>query len=290
MTSRRVRTAVVPAAGLGTRLLTATLAIPKELLPLDRKPAIHHVAQEAVDAGLDTLVLVIARGKEQVASYFSRTTPFPDGLKDQRLDALVDSVTSLSNRLEVVTVYQDNPRGLGHAVLTAREAVGDQPFALMLPDDHFIPRPLTSLVEAHGETGLASVLLRPVPQQMCSRYGIACPRQPDETPLILTGMVEKPATGTEPSNLAIMGRYVFPASIMELLENQPPGVGGEIQITDAMNTLAGQEGMVGVVQESTYLDLGTWEGYVLANTYQGLQDPVLAPRLKKLLAGHSDQE
>lgn len=235
------------------------------------------------------MILVIARGKEQVADYFSRTPPFPDGLNDESLDALVDSVTSLANRLEVVTVYQDNPRGLGHAVLTAREAVGDEPFALMLPDDHFIPRPLGSLVEAHVETGLASVLLRPVPQQMCARYGIAASRNLDATPLILSGMVEKPAAGTEPSNLAIMGRYVFPAAIMDLLENQPPGVGGEIQITDAMNKLAAREGMVGVVQESTYLDLGTWEGYVLANTYQGLQDPELAPRLKKLLAEHSDE-
>lgn len=283
----KVRKAVIPAAGLGTRLLTATLAVPKELLPLDRKPAIHHIVEEAAQAGLDTIILVLARGKELVADYFCRTSPFPGGLGKPALDLLVDSLVSLANRVEVVTVYQDSPRGLGHAVLCAREAIGNDSFALMLPDDHFIPRPLRRLVEIHEQTGRGSVLLRKVADEKCSRYGIAVPHHQEPTHLVLDRMVEKPAPGTEPSNLAIMGRYVFPARILDILENQPPGVGGEIQITDAMNRLAALEGMAGMVDDSTYLDLGTWEGYVLANAYLGLQDAALAARLKELLADHS---
>lgn len=269
----RVRKAVVPAAGLGTRLFPASLAVPKELLPLDRKPAIHRIVEEAVDAGIETVVLVLSEGKENLARYFDPPRDLRPKLKDPAVAALVDDLATLGESVEIVRVYQTEPRGLGHAVHTAHEVVGDEPFALMLPDDHFDEPPLPALVKAYEATGLGTLTVLEVGEVDIPRYGIAVVRDRHADPLELTGMVEKPALAEAPSNLAILGRYVLPPELMEHLGHATPGVNDEIQITDSLNRLAREQGMLGVVTRSTYLDLGTWEGYVLSNARLAARDP-----------------
>ncbi len=284
----RVRKAVVPAAGLGTRLLPASLAVPKELLPLDRKPAIHRIVEEAADAGLETVVLVLSAGKENLAWYFDPSSDLRQRLKDPVVAALMDDLADLGKRIEIVCVYQTEPRGLGHAVYTAQSVVGDEPFALMLPDDHFDDPPLPALVKAYEAGGKGALTLLEVPDEKVSRYGIAVVKDRQADPLELTGMVEKPPLSDAPSNLAILGRYVLPPELMEHLGNATVGVNNEIQITDSLNRLAGERGMLGVVTRGTYLDLGTWEGYILSNARLAGRDPVLGPQI--LAALQQDME
>jgi UTP--glucose-1-phosphate uridylyltransferase len=260
----RVRKAVIPAAGLGTRFLPVTLAVPKELLPLDRKPAIHHIVQEAVEAGLDTIVLVLLRGKESVAHYFLDNPLYGERIRKPEARRRLDEVQALKKRFDIVTVYQDEPLGLGHAVLCAAPAVGDEPFVLMLPDDLFSPSPLPDMIAGFERTGLGGVLVRAVGPEQVSRYGIVRVAGGEAPFYALDGAVEKPAVETAPSNLAIMGRYVLPAEVMALLAEARKGVNDEIQVTDSLDRLASSRGMFGLHLRGTYTDLGTWEGYVSA--------------------------
>jgi len=275
---------VVPAAGLGTRLLPATFAVPKELLPVDRRPAVHYIVQEAADCGIEAVVLVLCRGKESVAEYFLDNPAYTGKLNSPEARALADEVAALRKRVDVIAVFQDEPKGLGHAVLTAAPAIGREPFAVMLPDDHFFPSPLPGMCRAMEETGLGSIALREVTDEECSRFGMVKIADPAERPLRLTGMVEKPGKAAAPSNLAIMGRYVLPPETFDLLRGAVPGVNGEIQITDALARLAETAGMLGVPIEGDFLDLGTWEGYVEANVVLAARDPAVRERLLAVIA------
>lgn len=278
----RVRTAVVPAAGLGTRFLPTTLAVPKELLPLDRKPAIHHIVQEAVEAGMDRVVLVLSRGKEAVLHYFLNNPEVAGHVESLELTALVDEVRELKSRVDLVAVYQEQALGLGHAVLAAAPAVGNEPFVLMLPDDHFRPSPLSELIRACEARGVGGMILKQVPESQVPRYGIVTAGSREGLLVEITGAVEKPPVEKAPSDLAILGRYVLPAEIFELLRSARPGVIGEIQLTDSLDRLASMRGMTGLVFEDVYLDLGTWDGFMLANAQACLARPELRARLKDL--------
>jgi UTP--glucose-1-phosphate uridylyltransferase len=279
----KVRKVVIPAAGLGTRFLPTTLAVAKELLPLDRRPAIHHNITEAVECGIDTVVLVLSRGKEALAHYFMANPAVEKGVNDPALEMLVEEVRELRRKIEIVVVYQHEPLGLGHAVLCAANVVGNEAFALMLPDDNFQPSPLGDLVAAYEETGLGGIALKKVSQEETSRFGIVEVKEQQNDRYLLCGAVEKPPAGEAPSDLAIMGRYVLPGEVFELLRTTKPGAKGEIQITDALHRVARDKGLMGLLFNGTYLDLGTWEGYVLANARTALADPALAVRLRALL-------
>lgn len=281
--TRRVRKAVVPAAGLGTRFLPTTLAVPKELLPLDRRPAIHHIVQEAADCGIETMVFVLSRGKESILHYFLRNSATRNSGGDPERQRLLEEVQVLREQIEFVTVYQDEPLGLGHAVLCAASAVGDEPFALMLPDDNFIPSPLPSLVAGYESRGMGGLALKRVADEEVSRYGIVDVASEEGHLCILKGAVEKPPLEDAPSRLAIMGRYVLPPEIFEILLHTRPGAKGEIQITDALHQVAAAQGLTGVLYEGTYLDLGTWEGFLLANLRTALDDAELGPRIREVL-------
>ena len=272
----RVRKAVVPAAGLGTRLLTATLAVPKELLPLDRRPAIHHIVEEAADAGIETVILVLARGKEQVLHYFQPGDELLGRLTDPDLKKRVQDVRCLAERIEIQAVYQERPQGLGDAVWTARDAVGDEAFALMLPDDVFDPSPLPALIQLYEATGLGTVALLEVPDEQVSRYGIVSVSGELAGGLRLEGAREKPRIEEAPSRLAILGRYVLPPEVFGLLQDATAGALGEVQITDCLHRLASDPGMGGRIIEGAYLDLGTWEGFLLSNLALALRDPAFA--------------
>jgi len=281
----RVRTAVVPAAGLGTRFLPATLAVPKELLPFERRPAIHHIVAEAADAGIETVVLVLSRGKEGLVHYFFDHPDLDARVSDPGLRAGLEEVRELGNRVRMVTVYQEKALGLGHAVLTAAPAVGNEPFALMLPDDLFRPTPLRPLIAAYETGGLGGVALRRLADEEVTRYGIVRVAREEPPSFWLDGAVEKPTLDKAPSRLGIMGRYVLPPEVFDLLASSPPGVKGEIQITDSLHRLAKTQGMYGLLYDGNYLDLGTWEGYILANAQACAFDPEFATRLRRLLQG-----
>ena len=230
------------------------------------------------------MVFVLSRGKESLLHYFLRNAVAIRSVDDPERQRLLEEVQVLREQMEIVAVYQEEPLGLGHAVLCAASAVGDEPFALMLPDDHFIPSPLPALVEAYESRGLGGMALKSVPDNEVSRYGIVDVAAEEDGLYILKGAVEKPRLDDAPSRLAIMGRYVLPPEIFEHLLHTRPGVKGEIQITDALHQIAATHGLIGVLFGDTYLDLGTWEGFVLANLRISLNDPVLGPRIRAMLS------
>jgi UTP--glucose-1-phosphate uridylyltransferase len=280
--NKQVRKAVVPAAGLGTRFFPTTLAVPKELLPLDRRPAIHHIVREAADCGIETMVFVLSRGKESLLHYFLRNPAIGGEDRPPEQQRLLEEVQVLREQMEFVAVYQEEALGLGHAVLCARSAVGDEPFAVMLPDDNFIPSPLPALVQSYEERGIGGIAVKRVNDDEVSRFGIVDVESEEEGLFILKGAVEKPLLEDAPSRLAIMGRYVLPPEVFERLLHTRPGAKGEIQITDALHKVAAAQGLTGVLFEGTYLDLGTWEGFVLANLRMSMKDPALAPRIYEM--------
>ena len=239
-----VTKAVIPAAGLGTRFLPATKATPKEMLPVVDKPAIQYVVEEAVAAGLEDVLLITGRGKRSLEDHFDRAFELEETLAakgDFDKLALVREATELGS---IHYVRQGDPKGLGHAVLCARQHVGDEAFAVMLGDDLIDPRDplLTRMVEVQAALGGSVVALMEVPREQISLYGCAAVKPTDDDDVVrITGLVEKPNADDAPSNLAIIGRYVLAPAVFEVLEQTPPGRGGEIQLTDALQTLAIRE-------------------------------------------------
>jgi UTP--glucose-1-phosphate uridylyltransferase len=277
-----VRKAVIPAAGLGTRFLPATKAVPKELLPIVDIPTIQYIVAEAVAAGVRDVILVCARGKESIVDHFDIAQELETHLERTGKRELRDQMRAIAKMASVVAVRQQEPLGLGHAVLCARDLVGDEPFAVMLGDDVIdaaVPA-AKQLADCYARTGLGTIALMEVGLEETSSYGIAAGRPIDERTLRIEKLVEKPKRDP-PSRLAVIGRYVLPPRIFEILERQPPGVGGEIQLTDALAVLAAQEGLVGYRFEGDRYDAGDRFGYLKANVAYalkrpGLREPLLA--------------
>jgi UTP--glucose-1-phosphate uridylyltransferase len=285
-----VRKVVIPAAGLGTRFLPATKAIPKEMLPIVDVPTLQLVVEEAVHAGFTDAVLVNGRQKESIEDHFDVSYELEDTLRRRGKVREADDLRAISRLVRLVSVRQKEPLGLGHAVLSARSAVGDEPFAVMLGDDLIdATEPgIGQLVRVARETGKAVVALVEVPPEETHRYGVAAGRTTHGITEI-SHLVEKPAPGTAPSNLAIFGRYVLPPDVFGILERQSPGAGGEIQLTDALATLAQQGRLVGWTMQGLRFDAGDRLGYLKANLHwalkrEGLRDPLLA-HLRELLQG-----
>jgi len=242
---RRTTKAVIPAAGLGTRFLPATKATPKEMLPVVDRPAIQYVVEEAVAAGLDDLLMITGRSKRALEDHFDRNPELEASLQAQGKDALLRQVQASTDLAQIHYVRQGEPRGLGHAVLCAAQHVGDEPFAVLLGDDLIDPRDavLPRMLEVQARYGGSVVLLLEVPREQISMYGCAAVRPTSEDGVVeVTGLVEKPAVEDAPSNLAIIGRYVLDPAVFEVLRQTPLGRGGEIQLTDALQTLATTQG------------------------------------------------
>jgi UTP--glucose-1-phosphate uridylyltransferase len=279
-----IRKAVIPAAGLGTRFLPATKAIPKELLPIVDTPTIQYIVAEAVAAGVRDVILVCARGKESIVDHFDIAGELEAHLERTGKHALREQMRAIARMANVVTVRQQEPLGLGHAVLCAKHVVGDEPFVVMLGDDVIdapVPgaKQLASCWERHG---LGTVALMEVPREETSMYGIAAGSPIDARTIRIERMVEKPRQDP-PSNLAVIGRYVLPPSIFGILERVKPGVGGEIQLTDALAVLAREEGLLGYRFEGERYDAGDRFGYLKANIMYALKRPDLAGPLRQLL-------
>lgn len=233
-----IRKAVIPAAGLGTRFLPVTRSVPKELLPILDRPMLQYVVEEAAEAGITDVIVVTSPGKEGIAEYFRPRPDLETRLADDA--ALLEKVSSGARLADVSFVIQAEPLGLGHAVLTAREAVGDEPFAVILPDDivEHTPGVLSQMltVTAHAEEA-ASIAVERVPWEIVHNYGVVDTEPAGERLHKVNGLVEKPPPGTAPSNLSIVGRYLLPPQIFECLERTPPGARGEIQLTDSLALL-----------------------------------------------------
>ncbi|GGK69734.1 UTP--glucose-1-phosphate uridylyltransferase [Planomonospora parontospora subsp. parontospora] len=291
-----VTKAVVPAAGLGTRFLPATKATPKEMLPIVDKPAIQYVVEEAVSAGLLDLLMVTGKNKRSIEDHFDRAVELEEALEAKGDDERLSQVREPADLATLHYVRQGEPKGLGHAVLCAKQHVGDSPFACLLGDDLIDPRDelLKRMIDVRNTYGGSVIALMEVPEDHVSLYGCAAIEATAEDDVVrVTDLVEKPPAEEAPSNWAIIGRYVIDPAVFEVLENTPPGRGGEIQLTDALRTLAGRGGegggpVHGVLFRGRRYDTGNKLDYLRTVVQFAADRPDLAPEfmpwLKEFLA------
>ncbi len=273
----RVRKAVIPAAGLGTRFLPATKAIPKEMLPIVDVPTIQLVVEEALAAGIEEIVLVNGRGKSAIEDHFDIAYELEDTLRKRGKRELADDMARISAMARLVSVRQKEPLGLGHAVLCARDAVGDEPFAVLLGDDLYVAKqPATGqLIDVFRDTGRGAIAVMEVAPGQEHLYGVVAGEPAGPGRLRVTHMVEKPAPGTAPTRLAVVGRYVLPPSIWAILAETKPGKSGEIQLTDALHILAQRDGLIAATLDGERHDAGDRLGYLRANLAYALERPEL---------------
>ena len=283
----RIRKAVFPVAGLGTRFLPATKAIAKEMLPVVDKPLIQYAAEEAVAAGIEHLVFVTGHTKKAIEDHFDRAAELESVLESKGKGELLARVREiLPSRVTCLYIRQPAPLGLGHAVLCARPAIGDEPFAILLPDDLIDcdgPGCTEQMVRHFESTGHGLVAVQSVPREETDRYGIVRLASPDARGGPIEDVVEKPAPDRAPSTLAVVGRYVMPAGIFDALEDTAPGSGGEIQLTDAIAALLRRETIGAFPFEGTRYDCGSTEGFLAANIGLALRRPELRAIVEKLL-------
>ena len=287
----KVRKAVLPVAGLGTRFLPATKAMPKEMLTVVDKPLIQYAVEEAIAAGITEIIFVTGRGKTALENHFDRPYELVETLKQRGKTKELELVESIiPSNCRIYYTRQGEPRGLGHAIWCAKELIGDEPFAVLLPDD-IIWSPeghghaLKEMCGIYEETGQPVVLTSEVPMERTKNYGILDigANKMTDGRVKVQGFVEKPGPENAPSTFAITGRYVLPGSIMQLLESAEPGYGGEIQITDAMDKIAQETGFYGYLNSGQRFDCGDKVGFQLANLFFAQQDPYIAGRLKPFL-------
>jgi len=290
-----VRKAVIPAAGLGTRFLPATKAVPKELLPVVDIPAIEYVVAEAAAAGLPDVLLITGRGKVAIVDHFDAKPSLEEQLEAKGDHERLAAVRRSTELAQVHSVRQQEPRGLGHAVLQAASHVGDEPFAVLLGDDLIDPRDplLMEMLHAYDETGRSVVALMEVPADQAHLYGCAVVDGDRTGPTVpITGLIEKPPVGQAPSNLAVIGRYVLAPEIFAILRATPPGRGGEIQLTDALAVLAARGELCGMIFRGRRYDTGDRLSWLKATIQLSIERPDLGPDLlswlRELIASHPD--
>jgi UTP--glucose-1-phosphate uridylyltransferase len=288
----QVRKAVILAAGYGTRLLPVTKAQPKEMLPLVDKPVIHYSVDEAVAAGITDIIIVTALGKRAVEDYFDRSRDIEQILLEKGDQERYDELRRISDMANFAFVRQGEMGGIGHAVLTTRHLVGDEPFVLFLPDDVILGPVSTAkqLVDCYHTYGGSVVAVQEVPEELTSSYGIVAGEIAGHRTVRLRQLVEKPRPGLAPSRLAIVGRYLFTPSVFEAIERTPRGYGGELQITDAMQVLADEEGMFAYEFEGERFDTGRPLGLLMASITLALQRPDMGAELRRFLRGFSLSE
>jgi UTP--glucose-1-phosphate uridylyltransferase len=286
--AKRLRTAVFPVAGLGTRFLPATKAMPKEMLTVVDRPLIQYAVDEAREAGIEHLVFVTGRNKGVIEDHFDRQYELEHTLEVRgRTEALAELQKDLPSAGQTSFTRQQEPLGLGHAVWCARELVGDQPFALLLPDMVFKAKPgvLKQMLEAYEERGGNVIGVEECDPADVSKYGIVARGEGADKAFRITGMVEKPKPADAPSNLIISGRYILQPEIFSLLSEQTKGAGGEIQLTDAMQILIRTQAFTGVKYEGRVFDCGSKIGFLTANVVFALDRPDIAPQFMKEIRG-----
>jgi UTP--glucose-1-phosphate uridylyltransferase len=280
-----IHKAIIPAAGFGTRMLPAAKAVPKELLPILDRPTIQYVVEEAAAAGVDDVLLITSRDKRALEDHFDRNAELEQRLASSGKQSLLASINELVEKVKVHAVRQPVQRGLGDAVYQARQHVGDEPFLCLLGDAIFSGDllPARQLVDAHRELGTAVIGLEEVPPEKVSRYGIVGGRELRPGLLRIETLVEKPSPDQAPSRLAIAARYILTPAVFACLEETQPGLGGEVQLTDALRQLAREQPMHGVVLKSTRHDIGNPVDWLKTNLVYARRDPVVWAQILSLL-------
>jgi len=280
-----IRKAVFPAAGLGTRFLPATKAQPKEMLPVVDKPIIQYGVEEAVAAGIDQIIVVTGRDKRAIVDHFDISFELEHYLKDRGKTRELQVVRKISDMVDITYIHQKEPLGLGHAVLMAKDVVGNEPFAVFLADDIIRSQTpvIKQMMEVFAQHQVSVLALQRVEPDQVSRYGVVKVATSDGRIHEVVDMVEKPEPSKAPSNLAILGRYLLKPSIFSILETTHEGVGGEIQLTDALRSMAQQEKVLGLEFEGTYHDVGTVSGFLKTSIAFALERPALREELLSFL-------
>jgi UTP--glucose-1-phosphate uridylyltransferase len=281
---KKIRKAVFPVGGLGTRFLPATKAMPKEMLPVVDRPLIQYAVDEAREAGIEQMIFVTGRGKSAIEDHFDISYELETTMTDR--GKALDAIASTRFRPgEVMYVRQQEPIGLGHAIWCARHIIGDEPFAIFLPDELMVGRPgcMKQMVDAYNDIGGNIVCAIEVEPEETSKYGIITPGEINGKLIEIKGLVEKPAAGTAPSNLMIPGRYILQPEVMRVLEGQARGAGNEIQLTDAMAQMIGKQPFHGFQFDGRRFDCGDKAGFITANIALALDRPDLAPAVRAFL-------
>lgn len=278
---RPLRKAVFPVGGLGTRFLPATKALPKEMLPVVDRPLIQYAVDEAIEAGIEQMIFVTGRGKSAIEDHFDIAYELETTMAARGKSLEILEATRLKPGA-VAYVRQQEPMGLGHAVWCARDIVGEEPFAVLLADDFMLGRPgcLKQMVDAYDRVGGNLICAMEVPESATDKYGIITPGARDGALTQVQGLVEKPALGTAPSNLAVIGRYILQPDVMRVLEAQEAGAGGEIQLTDAMARMIGTQPFHGLTFDGVRYDCGDKAGFIEANVAVALTRDDMAGRLR----------
>ena len=294
--SAKINKAVIPVAGLGTRMLPATKAIPKELLPVYDRPIIEHVVKEAIAGGVTEIILVTRSGKEAIENHFDAHYELEHRLEKKGKETILGTVKNIiPEHVKVTSIRQADALGLGHAVLCAKHLLNNEPFAVLLPDVLVLDHEsrdrnysFAQLVEAWNKTEIGQVMVERVDSDMIENYGVAdldgATSKPFDS-VALKGLVEKPSSDEAPSNLAVLGRYILPSKVLDLLENTKPGVGGEIQLTDALDELLKSDGLNSLETDAGIHDCGNKQGFLSANLAVGMRDPETREEIKKLFEG-----
>lgn len=285
-----IKKAVLPVAGLGTRFLPASKSIPKEMVTVVDRPAIEYVVREAVEAGIEQIILVTHSSKASIENYFDRNFELETTLEQKKKFNLLEEITQIiPSHVSVVSVRQPQPLGLGHAVLCAKSIVGQDDFAVLLPDvlvqDNSGKNDLSRMISRYEASQAAQIMVEAVPDHLVDQYGIVDVKQsPNEGESIaMQGIIEKPVIGSAPSNLSVVGRYILPAKIMQLLENTPKGAGNEIQLTDAIAMLQETDTVEAYRMQGQTFDCGSKLGYLKAVLHYGVAHPKLGLEFKQLI-------
>jgi UTP--glucose-1-phosphate uridylyltransferase len=289
-----IKKAVIPVAGLGTRMLPATKAIPKELLPVYDRPIIEHVVKEAIAAGITEIILVTRSGKEAIENHFDAHYELEHRLEKKGKETILGTVKNIiPSHVTVTSVRQSDALGLGHAVLCAKHLLNNEPFAVLLPDVLVLDQEsrdknysFAAMTDAWNETGVGQVMVERVDSEAIENYGVADLNGEASEPfksVVLKGLVEKPTPEDAPSNLAVLGRYILPSKVLDLLETTVAGVGGEIQLTDALDELLKRDGLNAFETDANIFDCGNKQGFLSANLAVGMRDPDTRQVIKALI-------
>lgn len=281
----KVRKAVVPAAGWGTRFLPITKSIPKEILPLVDKPIIQYAVEECAACGIELIIIITSQGKAAIEDYFDRSVGLEHILEQRGKEDLLAKISHLADLPNICFVHQKELLGLGHAILSTKDVVGKEPFVVILPDDLFEQRELVlkKMLKIFDEYQGSVVALKRVEPDEIARYGIIKPKKVAKNVYQVMDMVEKPEPSKAPSNLAIMGRYVLTPEVFQELQSTNFGVGGEIQVTDGLKRLLQRQAIFGYEIEGDYYDAGTIPGWIKATIAMALKHPEIGPELKDYL-------
>jgi UTP--glucose-1-phosphate uridylyltransferase len=290
----KIKKAVIPVAGLGTRMLPATKAIPKELLPVYDRPIIEYVVKEAITAGITEIILVTRSGKEAIENHFDAHYELEHRLEKKGKEIILGTVKNIiPGHVTVTSVRQGDALGLGHAVLCAKHLLNNEPFAVLLPDVLVLDQEsrdknysFAAMIDAWNEAGVGQIMVERVGSEAIENYGVADLGGEASEPfksIPLKGLVEKPSPAEVPSNLAVLGRYILPSKVLDLLEMTVAGVGGEIQLTDALDELLKLDGLNAFETDAGIFDCGNKQGFLSANLAVGIRDPETKKMMKKLI-------